>query len=119
MFFESESDKSILAELGGRVRQLRLRKNLTQQQLAERTLLSLNTIKSLEVGRAKLATLVAVLRELGELSSLEVFLPDPGISPMQLAKRKGKVRQRATGSRGGGFGDDGGSNSGHSGDVEW
>ena len=101
MIFSEMSDNNILSELGNRVRQLRLRHNLTQQQLAKRTLLSLNTIKALESGRAKLATLVVVLRELGRIEALEQFLPDPGISPMQLAKRRGRQRKRATGRRGG------------------
>lgn len=100
MEFYSMSDKAVLAELGARLRSLRLRKNLTQQQLAERALLSLNTIKALEVGRAKLSSLVAVLRELNSLNTLDQFIPEPGISPLQLAKLKGKTRQRASGSRG-------------------
>ena len=100
MDFYSMSDKAVLVELGGRLRSLRLRKNLTQQQLAQRTLLSLNTIKALEAGRAKLSSVVAVLRELNQLDTLEHFIPEPGISPLQLAKLKGKTRQRATGNRG-------------------
>ena len=100
MDFYSMSDKAVLAELGSRLRSLRLRKNLTQQQLAERILLSLNTIKALEAGRAKLSSVVAVLRELNQLDTLDNFIPEPGISPLQLAKLKGKTRQRATGSRG-------------------
>ena len=94
------SDQAILQELGERFRALRLRRNLTQQQLADRTLLSLNTIKALEAGRAKLSTLVAVLRELGALDQLAALAAGPEVSPMQLAKLKGKPRQRASGSRG-------------------
>ncbi len=100
MNFYSMSDKAVLAELGDRFRSMRLRKNLTQQELAERTLLSLNTIKALEAGKAKLSSVVAVLRELNQLDSIDQFIPDLGISPLQLAKLKGKTRQRATGKRG-------------------
>ncbi len=91
------TDKSIAAELGQRIRSLRLRNNVTQQQLAEATSLSLNSIKSLEAGKAKLSTLIAVLRELGALQELDNFIPEPGISPLQLAKMQGKKRQRASG----------------------
>lgn len=98
--FHSFSDQAILQELGDRFKALRLRKNLSQQELAERTLLSLNTIKALENGKAKLATIVAVMRELGVLEQLEELLEEPKISPLQLAKRRGRPRQRATGSRG-------------------
>ena len=93
------TDKAILAELGGRIKTLRLRKNLTQQQLAEATALSLNSIKALEKGHAKLSTLVAVARELGVLDSLIGSIPDIPVSPLQLAKQQGKVRQRASGAR--------------------
>mgnify|MGYP001818190608 FL=1 len=97
MDFYSLSDKGIEAELGRRLKSLRLRKNITQKALAEATTLSLNTIKSLEAGRGKLANLIAVLRELGALDHLDQFIPLPSISPIQLAKRRGKPRQRASG----------------------
>ena len=93
------TDQGIAKEIGHRVRSLRLRRNLTQQQIAEATALSLNVIKSLESGRAKLTTLIAVLRELGSLDDLDRFIPEFTVSPLQLAKRKGKQRQRASGKR--------------------
>jgi len=95
----SLSDKGIEEELGGRIRALRLRKNVTQKELAEATALSLNTIKALESGRGKLSSLIAVLRELGALDNLNSFIPEPSISPIQLAKMQGKVRERASGER--------------------
>ncbi|MBI3771504.1 MAG: helix-turn-helix domain-containing protein [Gammaproteobacteria bacterium] len=95
----SLSDKGIEKELGRRIRALRLRKNVTQKELAETTALSLNVIKSLESGRGKLSTLIAVLRELGALDHLNSFIPEPSISPIQLAKMHGKGRERASGER--------------------
>jgi len=95
----SLSDKEIEEELGGRIRALRLRKNITQKELAEATTLSLNAIKSLESGRGKLSTIIAVLRELGALDHLNSFIPEPSISPIQLAKMQGKGRERASGER--------------------
>lgn len=99
MDFHTLSDKSIEQALGHRLRALRLQKNITQQQLAEMTTLSLNTIKSLESGRGKLSSLIAVLRELGVLEQLDYFIPETSISPLQLAKMQGKLRQRASGER--------------------
>ena len=96
MDFYTLSDKAILDELGNRIRRLRLRKNITQQALAEATTLSLGVIKSLESGQGKLSTLVAVLRELGALDQLDHLIPEVTISPIQLARRKGKVRVRAS-----------------------
>lgn len=95
----SLSDKGIEEELGKRIRALRLRKNITQKELAEATALSLNTVKSLESGRGKLSSLIAVLRELGALDHLNSFIPEPSISPIQLAKMQGKGRERASGER--------------------
>jgi len=99
MEFYSLSDKDIEAELGNRFRALRLRKNVTQKELAEATTLSLNAIKSLESGRSKLSTMIAVLRELASLDHLDSFIPEISISPIQLAKMQGKVRERASGER--------------------
>ena len=99
MDFYSMTDKGIIFELGNRIRSLRLRKNLTQQQLSDATALSLNTIKSLESGKGKLITLIAVLRELGALDGLDSFIPEITISPLQLARQKGKKRKRASGVR--------------------
>lgn len=99
MDFYSLSDKSIEKELGDRIKALRLRKNITQKELAEATTLSLNAIKSLESGRSKISTLIPVLRELGVLEHLDNFIPETLISPMQLAKMQGKERARASGER--------------------
>jgi transcriptional regulator with XRE-family HTH domain len=99
MDYYSMTDAAILAELGARFRTLRLRRNLTQRELAERTALSVTAIKSLESGRTRLQTAVAVLRELGKLDDLDAFIAAPGVSPMQLARLGGKTRERATGSR--------------------
>ncbi|VAW91572.1 hypothetical protein MNBD_GAMMA21-1095 [hydrothermal vent metagenome] len=97
MEFYSLSDKGIAQELGHRLKTLRLQKNTTQKKLAEMTRLSLNSIKSLESGRGKLSTIIAVLRELGSLDQLDNFIPEITISPIQLAKTQGKVRERASG----------------------
>ena len=99
MDFYTLSDKGIENELGRRIKALRLRKNITQKELAEATTLSLNTIKSLESGSGKLSTVIAVLRELGALDHIDNFIPEPSISPLQLARMQGKQRARASGGR--------------------
>lgn len=100
MEFYTLTDKGIAEALGNRIKAHRLRKNITQKELAEATTLSLNAIKSLESGRGKLSTLIAALRELGALDQLDNFIPEASISPIQLAKTQGKKRQRASGERG-------------------
>ena len=94
------SDSAIEAEIGARLRALRLRRNITQQALADAAGLSVTAIKGIESGRGRLATLIAVLRELSALEQLEHFIPAITVSPLQLARRKGAKRERASGSRG-------------------
>jgi transcriptional regulator with XRE-family HTH domain len=96
--YYTASDKAILEEIGKRLQALRLRRNVTQEALAERTTLSPTTIKSLEKGSGKLANLIAVLRELNALQELDNFIPATRLSPIQLAATKARQRQRATGS---------------------
>lgn len=85
------SDSTILGELGGRIRGLRLRKNITQESLAEHTLMAVGTIKSLEAGKGKLSTLVAVLRELGALDQLDQLIPPISISPLKIAEANARM----------------------------
>jgi len=84
--YYTASDVAILKDLGERIRELRLRKNITQEVLAEHTLLAVGTIKSLEAGKGKLSTLVAVLRELDALQQLDQFIPPITISPLKMAE---------------------------------
>jgi transcriptional regulator with XRE-family HTH domain len=93
------TDKAIAEVLGRRLNSLRLRKNLSQKEVAISSGLSLKAVQTAEKGESKLLTYIQILRVLNALDSLESFLPDIGISPLQLAKLKGKQRQRASGSR--------------------
>ena len=95
MSYYSMSDKGLALELGQRFKALRLRQNLTQEGLAERSAVSLNTIKNLEKGRAKLTTIIAVLRVLQALDELDHLLRAPELSPMELLGNKNRPRQRA------------------------
>jgi len=99
MNYYSMTDKSIGIEIGNRLKRLRLRQNRTQQQVADAVALSLNVIKSLEAGKGKLASLIAILRELEALDSLSLFIKEEQVSPLQLAKQQGRRRKRATGKR--------------------
>lgn len=96
------SDRAILREIGLRLKRLRLDKNLSQQKLAEVAGLNRTTIGEIERGApASLLTFVQILRGLDALEELNSFLPDPEIkiSPLQLAKLRGKERRRASPSR--------------------
>ncbi|OGR26986.1 MAG: hypothetical protein A2277_19940 [Desulfobacterales bacterium RIFOXYA12_FULL_46_15] len=99
MDFYSMTNKGIRIELGDRIKRLRLRKNRTQKELAESACLSINAVQSVESGKGKFLTIIAVLRELEALDELNSFIPDVPISPIQKA-RLGKKRERATGMSG-------------------
>lgn len=101
MDFYPMSDHAIAEEIGERLRAFRLLKNLTQDQVAKASLLSLNTIKTLEGGKGgKLSAFIAVLRSLEILDGFDHLLPpDQMVSPLQLAKLQGNKRRRASGKR--------------------
>lgn len=99
MSFISMSNKSVAEELGRRIEQLRLERNLTQQMVADEVGLSRLSYRRLEAGEAKLVNVIAVLRVLGQLGLLELAIPDVMFSPMEQLKLQGKKRKRASGSR--------------------
>jgi transcriptional regulator with XRE-family HTH domain len=91
------SDRAILREMGRRLNRKRLDKNVSQQELAEMAGLNRTTVSEIEQGKPfAMLTFIQILRALDALDELDSLLPDPGISPLQLAKMKGKVRRRAS-----------------------
>ncbi|HSQ75764.1 MAG TPA: helix-turn-helix transcriptional regulator [Bacteroidota bacterium] len=101
MDFVGLSDGRILETIGERVRTERLNQNRTQLDVAKHSGVGLNVIKRLENGRGcTLSSLVRILRALGKLDHLDMFLPEPGISPIALARMSGRQRKEATGKRG-------------------
>jgi len=94
------ADTAIVKELCHSLRQMRLRKNFTQAELAQKAGLNRVTISRMEAGRAAtLLTLVQVLRALDKLDILDVFREEIEISPLQLLKLQEKQRRRASGER--------------------
>jgi putative transcriptional regulator len=97
MNYYGMSDKAILREIGHRLRRRRLDRNMTQQSLADTAGLSRTTVSDLERGApAGVLTLIQILRAMGGLEELDTFVSDPGLSPLELAKLKGRERQRAS-----------------------
>jgi len=96
----SKTPEEIEVEFGQQLRDLRLRRNIDQRQLAGQAGVALNAVKNLENGKgATLTSLVKVLRSLGRADWLETLAPTVGISPMQMLKA-GQPRQRASKPRG-------------------
>lgn len=90
------SDKALAEHIGHFVKEKRLERNTTQQQLAHAAGISRSTLSLLEKGEVvTLATLLQVLRVLDQLQVLDVFTIRPVVSPIQVAEMEMKIRKRA------------------------
>ncbi len=100
MDFSSMNDKAILGELGVRVQRRRLGMNISQNELTRKAGVARKVIQNIESGRGStLKGFVRTLRALGLTTELGLLFPEPGPSPLELAKLKGRERLRASGSR--------------------
>ncbi len=98
MSYDDMNTQGVLAEIGFRIKRERLNANIKRETLAHDVGVSLIVLSHLENGKGcTLANLVKILRGLNLLHHLDAFIPDPGFSPIQLAKLRGKVRQKASG----------------------
>ena len=98
LFGQSSSDDAVLADLGAQLKQMRLNRNLTQKQLGELSGLSRSAISDLENGAGgTMRSFVQLLRALGKLEILDHFKTEAPVSPIQIAKMRGKIRKRASG----------------------
>jgi len=96
MNLNNMSHAGISQELGQRLKRARLNADITQAELAKRTGLNRRTILNAEKGKAQLENFIAILATLGLTDRLNMFLPDQQLSPLQLAKLKGRERKRAS-----------------------
>lgn len=96
MSISMSSAAAMAAELGERLKQARLNRDLTQTELAAAVGVTRKTMINAEKGKATLEIFVAMLQALELTQQLELFLPRQQISPLQLAKLQGKQRQRAS-----------------------
>jgi transcriptional regulator with XRE-family HTH domain len=88
------------ATLGRQLRDLRLRQNVDQRQLAGQAGVALNVVKNLEAGKgATVKSLVKILRALGRAEWMDSLAPTVSISPLQMLKSK-PSRQRASRGKG-------------------
>lgn len=95
----TKSSSAIAEELGQRLKQARLNRDFTQEQVAERAGVSRKAVVNAEKGKTQLLVFVAILDALDLAEQLDRFLPPQPLSPIQLAKLQGKQRQRASGQR--------------------
>ena len=91
-----KSDETVLTDVASRLRQLRLLQNLTQAQVAERSLVPLPTYKAFEhTGRISLPQLVAVSNVLGRKDDFELIFRAPPAQTLDDLVPQNKPRQRA------------------------
>ncbi|MBN2188688.1 MAG: helix-turn-helix transcriptional regulator [Chitinispirillaceae bacterium] len=97
MDFKGMSNKAVLTEIGERISRYRLNQNVTQVSLARLSGVTRIVVQRLENGfGCNLESLIQILRALDCIDQLDSFLPEPGISPIQLAKLRGHGRLRAS-----------------------
>ncbi len=95
MNYLTMTDASIAAELGNRLEQRRLERNIPQQQVADEIGITPKSYRQLVAGGGKLENMIAAMRVLDCLDQLDNFLPPPQPSPLTQLKLKGKERKRA------------------------
>ncbi len=94
------TDDAVLAELGARVAQTRLERNLTQAELGRQAGIGSATVKRIEAGQAaSLTSFIRVLRVLALVERWEQLVPEPLVSPIEALKLQGRQRRRASGVR--------------------
>lgn len=96
------SDTMILEKIGNRLRQVRLKQNITQQSLAEAAGVSLSSVKKIEKGEiGSFDSLLRLLRTLGLLDTLQPLVEEEQLSPNEyyewVHNAKTKTRKRAAG----------------------
>jgi len=93
------SNDAVLKQLGKRLLQYRLNKNMTQAALSKEAGVSARTINRVEHGQSThLSNLISLLRSLDLLQNIDALIPKPAISPIQQIALQGKSRQRASSS---------------------
>ena len=93
-------DAAVVAQLGKELRRMRLERNQSQAEVAQRAGLDRTTVVKLEAGRAAtLQTLVQVLRAMDRLELLDAFHQEPQPTPYMLVEAQTqylkKQRKRA------------------------
>ena len=82
-----ESLSNLQHDLGHRLRQLRLARNLDQRTVADKAGISLRALSKLENGQGStLGTFLRTLRALDYVKGIDMIAPEPAVSPLALLK---------------------------------
>lgn len=92
------TDEMVFSELGRRLAEARLERNLTQDGLAEEAGVSKRTLERLESGAStQLSAFIRICRALGLLERFDGLISASFASPIEQMKLLGKKRKRASG----------------------
>lgn len=96
------SDALLSKRIGEKLKAIRLKRNITQQSLAEASSISLSSVKKVENGEiGSFDTLLRILRTLGMLESISTLFEEEQLSPSEyyemVNNAKQKTRKRAGG----------------------
>lgn len=94
--FYEYSTPELVRLLGERFRDYRMRCNLTQKEVAERSGIGLTTIHKFENGTARnisLSTFILLLRVVGQINALDDVLPELPESPYLIRKEEKKAQR--------------------------
>lgn len=96
------SDTQLGKRIGEKLKAIRLKRNITQQSLAEASSISLSSVKKVENGEiGSFDTLLRILRTLGMLESISALFEEDELSPSEyyemVNKAKKQSRKRAAG----------------------
>lgn len=96
------SDTQLSRRIGEKLKAIRLKRNITQQSLAEAASISLSSVKKVENGEiGSFDTLLRILRTLGMLESISQLFEEEHLSPSEyyemVNKAKKQTRKRAVG----------------------
>jgi ribosome-binding protein aMBF1 (putative translation factor) len=91
------TDNAIVETLCKSIKQMRLNKNISQEELSEKSGVNRITISRMETGKAiNLMTLIQLLRALEKLELLNYLNEEPEISPMMVMEAQKKLRKKAS-----------------------
>ena len=94
------TDHALLGALAGWLERERLKRNVTQAELAHEAGVSKRTVERLEAGDSvQLASLLRVLRALQLTHQLQALLPEASVTPMERLRGEGRARKRASAPR--------------------
>ncbi|MBQ9822370.1 MAG: helix-turn-helix domain-containing protein [Muribaculaceae bacterium] len=96
---QNQSPARVILALGGRYKATRIALQITQQEVADKTGISITTIRRFENGltfNLTLAHFIALLQAIGFADNLEDIIPEILPDPNELFRLQNKQRKRAS-----------------------